>query len=248
MCVVCGSNDRTLSPAASSRVRRARPRGTTLGHTHSNTMWATTITTITTNTRYASEAHRLKYFAGHHHQQHAGQGSTITSLFSSPASSFILVLLILLTFGLLVRHVAGDHPSLCPPLFFVRSPKKGYGMVWYGMVWYGRPREEALPVFVRCRGREAFPEQRQAGRMDEWKDKPPPGKVDLGPSNWRILRKEFRIWRGIEIKKLTRKILKEKDEWKESGPDPCEVREPCGLAWPGLPNQPPFLRLAPGVQ
>ena len=165
VCVVCGSNDRTLSPAASSRVRRARPRGTTLGHTHSNTMWATTITT--TNTRYASEAHRLKYFAGHHHQQHAGQGSTITSLFSS---SFILVLLILLTFGLLVRHVAGDHPSLCPPLFFVRSPKKGYGMVWYG-----RPREEALPVFVRCRGREAFPEQGPACRKDK-----PPGKVPAG--------------------------------------------------------------------
>ena len=41
VCVVCGSNDRTLSPAASSRVRRARPPGTTLGHTHSNTMWAT---------------------------------------------------------------------------------------------------------------------------------------------------------------------------------------------------------------
>ena len=142
VCVVCGSNDRTLSPAASSRVRRARPRGTTLGHTHSNTMWATTITT--TNTRYASEAHRLKYFAGHHHQQHAGQGSTITSLFSSPASSFTLVLLILLTFGLLVRHVAGDHPSLCPPLFFVRSPKKGYGMVWYGMVAQERKRFQYL--------------------------------------------------------------------------------------------------------
>ena len=29
VCVVCGSNDRTLSPAASSRVRRARPGSTT---------------------------------------------------------------------------------------------------------------------------------------------------------------------------------------------------------------------------
>ena len=56
-----------------------------------------------------------------HNKIQADQGTTERhkTLFISA-----LGLLVLLTFGLQV-HVAGDHPSLCPPLFFGRSLKRG---------------------------------------------------------------------------------------------------------------------------
>ena len=131
MCVVCGSNDRTLSPAASSRVRRARPRGTTLGHTHSNTMWATTMTSMQIST-----------------------GFNIIKLFSTR-----------LRFGILSSSLL---------VFRSMSPPTIRPFVLHCFL-VGRRREEAFPVFVRCRGREAFPEQGPACRKDK-----PPGKVPAG--------------------------------------------------------------------
>ena len=69
--------------------------------------------------------HTLKYYEGHprhraHHAQEPGcdleKPSFLTHLWfvDSPSRPF----------GLLVC-VAGDHPPLCPPLFFGRSPKRG---------------------------------------------------------------------------------------------------------------------------
>ena len=142
MCVVCGSNDRTLSPAASSRVRRARPRGTTLGHTHSNTMWATTMTSM--QIRAGFNIIQLLFF----------------QLFS-PQLRFCILSSSLLVFR-----------SMSPPT--IRPFVLHCFLV-------GRRREEAFPVFVRCRGREAFPEQRPSGRVGG-RINHHPGKMAPDPS------------------------------------------------------------------
>ena len=131
VCVVCGSNDRTLSPAASSRVRRARPPSTT----HTQILCGAP----TSPCRSCSPAW----------------------LRPRKASLFQLTIgLLTLLVGLLA--------------FWSVSPATIRPFVLHCFL-VGRRREEAFPVFVRCRGREAFPEQGPACRKDK-----PPGKVPAG--------------------------------------------------------------------
>ena len=105
--------------------------------------------------------HTLKYYVGHprhpaHHAQEPG-----CDLEHRKASFFKLAFgLLTLLVGLLA--------------FWSVSPATIRPFVLHCFL-VGRRREEAFPVFVRCRGREAFPEQGPACRKDK-----PPGKVPAG--------------------------------------------------------------------